>query len=70
MTAMQEEVKLKSLALEFVTAFAVTLVAAAPVTFVWSFMRHVESSVDWKTSFSFAILLGIVLDKGKGSKEK
>jgi hypothetical protein len=53
--------KIKKLAVEFVTVFAVALVAAAMATFLWSFIRHGENSVDWETSFNFAILFGIVL---------
>jgi hypothetical protein len=50
---------IKKLIVEFVTVFAVALVPDAKLTFLWSFMRHGESSVDWKTSFNFAILFGI-----------
>ena len=42
---------IKKLAIEFVTVFAVALVTVAMVTFLWNFIGHGESSVDWETSF-------------------
>jgi hypothetical protein len=53
--------KIKKLVVEFVTVFAVTLVTVALVTFLWNFIGHGESSVDWETSFRFAIIFGIIL---------
>ena len=51
----------KKLVVEFGTVFAVALVAVALVTLLWNFIVHGESSVDWQTSFSFAITFGIIL---------
>ena len=51
----------KKLVVEFVTVFAVTLVIGAIVTFLWNFIGHGESTIDWETSFRFAILFGIIL---------
>jgi hypothetical protein len=63
---------IKKLAVEFVTVFAVALVTTAVVTFLWNFIGHGESIVDWETSFRFAILFGIILTwaKSRESKDK
>ena len=53
--------KIKSLLIGFVTTFAVTLVVAAIVTYLWNLIVHGQSAVDWETSFRFAIILGIAL---------
>ncbi len=45
----------------FVTIFAVTLVVAAIVTYLWNLTVHGQSAVDWETSFRLAIILGIAL---------
>jgi hypothetical protein len=52
---------IKKLVIEFGTVFAIALVAVALVTLLWNFIAHGESSVDWQTSFSFAITFGIIL---------
>jgi len=51
---------IKILVVEFVTVFAVTLVTAAIVTFLWNIIMHAEGIIDWETSFLFAILFGII----------
>jgi hypothetical protein len=63
---------IKKLAVEFVTVFAVALVTIVVVTFLWNVIGHGESTVDWETSFRFAILFGIILTwaKSRESKEK
>jgi hypothetical protein len=63
---------IKKLAVEFVTVFAVALVTTAVVTFLWNAIGHGESTVDWETSFRFAILFGIILTwaKSRENKEK
>jgi hypothetical protein len=62
---------IKKLVVEFVTVFAVTLVTSAIVTFLWNFIGHGTSSIDWETSFRFAIILGIILAwiRSRESKE-
>jgi hypothetical protein len=50
----------KKLVVEFVAVFAITLVTAAMVTFLWNIIGHAESTMDWETSFLFAILFGII----------
>ena len=52
---------IKKLVVEFGTVFAIAFVAVALVTLLWNFIVHGESSVDWQTSFSFAITFGIIL---------
>lgn len=53
--------KIKNLLIGFVTTFAVALVVAAIVTYLWNLIVHGQSAVDWETSFRLAIILGIAL---------
>jgi len=43
------------------TAFTATLMTCAVVTLVWNLSLHRRSTIDWATSFRFAIVLGIIL---------
>lgn len=52
---------IKKLLISFATIFAVTLVAAAIVTFLYSLIVHGAGTIDWETSFHLAIILGIAL---------
>jgi hypothetical protein len=52
---------IKKLVVEFATIFAVALVTVALVTFLWNLIGHGESTIDWETSFRFAIIFGIIL---------
>ena len=52
---------IKKLGVEFVTVFAVALVTSAIVTFLWNIIGHGASTIDWETSFRFAIIFGIIL---------
>lgn len=63
---------IKKLIVEFATVFAVTLVTAALVTFLWNLIGHGQSAVDWETSFRFATIFGIILSwiKSRNTKEK
>ena len=63
---------IKKLVVEFVTVFAVVLVITAIVTFLWNIIGHGESTIDWETSFRFAIIFGIMLTwvKSREIKEK
>ena len=63
---------IKKLLINFVTTFAVTLVASAIVTFLYSLIVHGAGVVDWETSFRFALIFGIVLSwtRTRESKEK
>jgi H+/Cl- antiporter ClcA len=62
----------KKLVVEFGTVFVVTLVISAIVTFLWNLIGHGESTIDWETSFRFAIIFGIILTwaKSRETKEK
>jgi len=61
---------IKKLVVEFGTVFAVALVMVALVTFLWNLIGHGESSVDWESSFRFAIIFGIILTWGKSREIK
>lgn len=52
---------IKALLIEFVTVFAVALVVTAIVTLLWNLIFHGTTTIDWETSFRFAIVLGVVL---------
>ena len=57
---------------DFVTVFAVTLIVCVVVTFLWNLIVHGATTIDWETSFRFAILFGIILPwiETRRSKEK
>jgi len=63
---------IKKLGVEFAIVFAVTMVTAALVTFLWNLIGHGKSDVDWESSFRFATIFGIVLTwvKSRETKEK
>ena len=61
---------IKKLIVEFVTVFAVALVFGSLVTILWNLIRYGESIVDWETSFSFAIIFGIILSWKKSREIK
>jgi hypothetical protein len=52
---------IKKLVVEFGTVFAIALVTTAVVTFLWNIIAHGTSTIDWETSFRFAIIFGIIL---------
>ena len=60
------------LLVEFITVFVVALVTTAIVTFLWNLIGHGVSTIDWETSFRFAIVFGIILTwaKSRETKEK
>ena len=51
---------IKELFIGFVTVFAVTLVVAAIVSYLWSLIAHGAGVFDWETSFRFAVIFGII----------
>lgn len=51
----------KQLLLGFVTIFAVTLVVAALVSFLYSLIVHGTGVFDWELAFRLAIILGLIL---------
>jgi hypothetical protein len=52
---------IRRLLVDSVTVFAVTLGITALVTLLWNIIGHRSVTVDWETSFRFAIVLGIIL---------
>ena len=62
----------KKLVIEFGAVFVLALVTVATVTFLWNIIGHGESTIDWETSFRFAIMFGIILTwaKSREIKEK
>jgi len=52
---------IKKLLVDFVTVFAVTLIVSVIVTLLWNLIVHGAGTVDWETSFRFAVLFGIIL---------
>ncbi len=52
---------LKKILLGFITFFSITLIVSIGVTYLWSLIFHDVATVDWETSFRFAIIFGIVL---------
>jgi hypothetical protein len=61
---------IKKLVVEFVTVFVVALVVTAVVTFLWNFIGHGESTIDWETSLRSAIVFGIILTWAKSREKK
>ena len=63
---------IKGTLVDFVTVFAVTLIVCVIVTLLWNIIFHGASTIDWETSFRFALLLGIILPwiETRRSKEK
>ena len=47
--------------IRFITAFSVSLLVTMGVTILWSLFFHGVAIIDWKTSFRFATLLGILV---------
>ncbi len=52
---------IKTLITEYITVFALTLVTVASVTFLWNIIEYGKSTIDWETSFRFAVIFGIIL---------
>jgi len=51
---------IKRLLIDFVTVFAVTFIVTGIVTLLWNLIFHGASTIDWETSFRFAIVFGII----------
>ncbi|HET7224579.1 MAG TPA: hypothetical protein VFK69_02605 [Candidatus Eisenbacteria bacterium] len=51
----------KRLILDVLTVFSLSLVASIGVTFLWNLIVHRTGTVDWETSFRFAILFAIIV---------
>ena len=52
---------IKRLLVDFVNVFAVSLIVSVIVTLLWNLIVHGASTIDWETSFRFAILFGIIV---------
>lgn len=61
---------IKKLLVDFVTVFAVTLIVSVIVTLLWNLIVHGASTIDWETSFRFAILFGIIFPWMETRKSK
>ena len=53
--------KITRLLVDVVAVFAVSLVVSIVVSLVWNLIVRKTSTIDWETSFRFAILLGIIV---------
>jgi hypothetical protein len=51
---------IKRLLSDFVTVFAVSFIVTGIVTLLGNLIVHGASTIDWETSFRFAIVFGIV----------
>jgi hypothetical protein len=51
---------IKRLLVDFVTVFAVAVIVTGIVTLLWNLIFHGASTLDWETSFRFAIVFGII----------
>jgi hypothetical protein len=62
----------KKLLVDSVTVFAVSLIVSVIVSLLWNLIAHGASTIDWETSFRFAILFGIIFPwiETRRSKEK
>lgn len=63
---------IKKFIVDFATVFAVSLIITVIVTWLWNLIAHGTSTIDWETSFRFAILFGIIfpLMEARRSKEQ
>jgi hypothetical protein len=50
----------KTLLADFATVFAVSLVVSVLVSLLWNLVFHRTSTIEWESSFRFAILFGVV----------
>jgi len=51
----------KKLLLGFIIIFSITLIVSIAVTYLWSLIFYDVATIDWETSFRFAIIFGIIL---------
>ncbi len=63
---------IKRLLVDVLTVFSVSLVVTSIVTLLWNLIVHKAGTIDWETSFRFAILFGIIMPwmEGRRRKEK
>ena len=53
--------KVKELAIGVVATFAIVLVVAVVVTYLWNLLVHGAGNIEWETSLRLAIILGLAL---------
>lgn len=53
--------KVKKLAVEFISVFSVSLAAAAVVMFLWNLIGHGTGAIGWNTSLYFAVIFSIIM---------
>ena len=61
---------IKKLASDFVTVFAVNLTLTGIVTLLGNLVVHGASTVDWETSFRFAVVFGIIFSWMESRRSK
>jgi hypothetical protein len=63
---------IKKFLIDFVIVFVISLVVSVIVSLLWNLIVHHVSTIDWETSFRFAILFGIVFPviETRRTKEK
>jgi hypothetical protein len=62
---------MKRFLVDFAVVYAVSLVVCAVVSLLWNLIAHGTGTVDWETSFRFAVPFGIIFSwmetrRGKG----
>lgn len=60
----------KGLAVNVVATFAVVLVVAVVVTYLWNLSMHGAGNADWETSFRLAVIFGIALPTAEALRLK
>jgi hypothetical protein len=53
--------RIKKIVIGFITVFAISLLVTIVITLLWNLAFHGTVTIDWETSFRFAIVLGIIL---------
>jgi hypothetical protein len=53
--------KIRRWLLETLVVFSVTLAVSLFVSVTWSLVAHGKRTLDWETSFRFAILFGLIV---------
>jgi hypothetical protein len=54
-------VNVKRLLVDALTVFCVSLLVLLAVTFLWNVVFHKGETIDWETSFRFAIVFAIIV---------
>jgi hypothetical protein len=51
----------KTLLVDFATVFVASLIVSIVVSVLWNLIVHGAGTVDWESSFRFAIVFGIIV---------